>query len=315
MVICLVCASCAKSHEPGYVRACPPLVVDSDLGPVSYGRIAGRSTELVPTSCVSVYVHGERVATSHVTYDHTFAIRFAALGDLRDESVELRIERLADDDHEHSYPVVLRTPLQARIGYPPDTTPLMLMEDITFTGWLTSEAGHTFIPEAWLVNWSSGDVTVIDPPPESGATFVAHVGGRGGDCVSPVSGYAGGPAGGCWWPRGGGGCVSLCSEQQIRMGACVGGGTCAQPRGCAILDVDEHRSGAPPPELDNAIPVGRRDAGPDAGSDDAGSDDAGSDDAGSDDAGSDDAGSDDAGSDDAGPEDGGSPDAGDGGLR
>lgn len=169
----------------------------------------------------------------------------------------------------------------ATIEYEADTTPLLAFEDgrLEFTGSLHAAPAAAPIDDVWFVNWSNGAVAEVYPTPEFDTTFGASVIGSPGHAAAVVSVHGANQArtGGCWWPMGGGGFAPHCTAESILGGTCVsfGSGTCAG-RGCDLLDVDERRSSAPPPELPDTIPVTWPDGGPpDAGTPDAGPTDLG----------------------------------------
>jgi hypothetical protein len=281
----LLVAGC--SPLPDGVRQGPLLVVGAGRSQASYGALAGSSQDFVPGACVEVYADGQRVGRTVVTPDQTFALQFPMRGDARDKDLELRLDDLSG---EQRYGLDLPTRSEAHIAYEEGTTPLVARASglLEFTGWLDPTSRGSEIASVWMVNWSSGAVAGAAPTPPVGEEFTANVPGGRGECASPFSthGRTEEAVGGVWWPKGGGGCAPPCTQEELLAGTCVswtGGGWCTGGRGCAILDVDERVSGAPPAELPDEIRTGLPDAGPpDAGPPDLGPVDLGPPDLGSD---------------------------------
>lgn len=277
--------ACAESRRvPEGVRQCPLLVVGEGDGLVSYGGIAGRSDAFEPGACVEVYVDDVRIAKTTVTSSGTFAVQFQVPGDARSRRLELRLDDVAGENDER-YSIALPDETAATIEYEPDTTPLLAYADgrLEFTGWLRAAPGAEPIEDVWLVNWTTGAVAGVRPTPVFEMPFTASVSGSPGHAAALVSAHGTNEesTGGCWWPMGGGGFAPPCTAESILAGTCVsfGGGTC-RGRGCDVLDVDERRSPAPPPEQPDTIPVTWPDGGPpDAGPPDAGPTDLGEHDA------------------------------------
>ncbi len=273
--------ACAESRiVPEGVRQCPLLVVGEGADTVSYGGIAGRSDAFKPGACVEVYVDDVRIAKTKVTSSGTFAVQFQVPGDARSRRLELRLDDVAGDTNER-YSLAFPDETAATIEYEPDTTPLLAYAGgrLDFTGSLRASPDALPIDDVWFVNWSNGAVAEVRPTPQFDIPFSASVSGSPGHAAAVVSAHGANQAstGGCWWPMGGGGFAPRCTAESILAGTCVsfGSGTCTG-RGCDVLDVDERRSSAPPPELPGTIPVTWPDGGPpDAGPPDAGPPDLG----------------------------------------
>lgn len=257
---------CAPSHAaPAGIICCPLLRVHGPRGDVTYGAIASLD-RFARDTCIELYLGDERIAHEHATFEGTFALQFVVPGRIDGRDLDLRTTS-AEGVTEH-LSLSLTEETGALIDYPEGTTPLIVFDRrLRFRG---SLEGDTSDPasEAWMVNWTTGAVAPIVPAPAPSADFEATVAGSRGHCASPASLHAG-RAGGCWWPMGGGGCAPYCILEEYEAGMCppaFGGGSCPSGRGCTIIDVDERRSGSPPPETDHAVvtePPPPRDGGPD----------------------------------------------------
>ena len=225
---------------------------------MSYGGLA--SVGRFPAgACVELFAGDERVAHTYASTDGMFAFQFVVPGNADGADFELRVTDEALG-HTESISMTFSSATSARIAYEPETTPLVVDgARMRFTGWLAPAPllGPTRISGAWMVNWTRGAVALVSPTPALSAPFMAEVAGSRGDCGAIVSRHGSGAAGGCWWPRGGGGCAPICTLREFREGMCPTGigGTCTSGRGCAVIDVDERHSPAPPPETDLTIPV------------------------------------------------------------
>lgn len=261
LVSLLFVAGCADEEAAPVVHvvSCPTLFGDGE----DYVGIVAPTGGVEPFACVEASFAGRVVGVARATADGSFAIRLRRPAELRARPVELAIDGY----------VVHVTPegdAEATVAYEPSTLPLVERPAgrVMFLGHLASVDGGTPVSEAWLVNWSSGAVSPIDPSPRLDEPFFTDVAGRAGDEAAPVSRHESGGAGGCWWPLGGGG-AAACKDEDVAAGRCRrgAGAGCTTRRGCEPLAVEER---GPPPmsnELPWTIPVeddrtGPEDAGP-----------------------------------------------------
>jgi hypothetical protein len=266
----LLLPACTQRHGESGVAACPLLV--STLA--SYGAIVTPGGRYPTGACVELFdPTGTRVVRGYAGAEGMFAFQFVVAGDASGQPFLLRVthERSGFVAEEQLF---FDTSTRADIAYEPGTTPLIAVGDDTlrFTGWLETVPPPVPIRRAYFVNWTRGTVETVSPPPSLDVPFTHEGFGRRGDCAAIVSRHEDGVSGGCWWPRGGGGCAPFCTEAEYRAGLCpLSGVPCAGRRGCEIIDVDERRSDGEP-ERDRAIVVeppppdppdaGPRDAGP-----------------------------------------------------
>jgi hypothetical protein len=217
----------------------------------SWSGIVVPPGELDPGGCVEVEVDGERVAFGRAAWNGSLALRFRAPVDLENHPIELSF---SDGFREvHGAP---RS--EGLIAFVPSSTPLAVEEPgtITFRGWLSSVPHSTPIEEGWMANWTSRRVTPI-PRPTLDSPFTVRFDGSPGDGVAPVSAHASGGAGGCFWPRGGGG-IARCTREGYESGACVyvpPGPACTGGRGCTPLPATERESGLGGPRQPVEIPI------------------------------------------------------------
>jgi hypothetical protein len=218
-------AGCTQRHlaDDGLYE-CPLLRVPGG----TYGGLA--SVGRFPAgACVELFLGEERLARTYVGAGGALALQFLAPGALPD-GVELEL----------------------RVG----TTPLIASgARLVFRGSLEPEGAASPLAGVVLVNWTRGGVSTISPRPAFSTTFTASIAGNRGDCGAVIARHTSGAPGGCWWPRGGGGCAPVCTEEEYRRGACPIGGSGFCGRGCAVIEVDERTSGIGPPETDRSTPV------------------------------------------------------------
>ncbi len=245
---------CPSRVPPTEIRTCPLLVVRGSGGPITYGGVASVGG-FRAGSCIEVFHGEERVARTFVGPSGSFAVQFVIEG----EANGAFSLRASDEDRGTDERVALTFDrvTQAEISYPANTTPLIARADGTleFNGSLEPGMG-ALLESAWMVNWSSGQVQSVGRDVRLSTEFTATVPGGPGNCASVICRHTSG-VGGCWWPRGGGGCAPLCTEEDYRAGTCTVGEpvACAGRRGCEVLDVEERISDAPPPETARVIPV------------------------------------------------------------
>lgn len=210
-----------------------------------------------PGDCVELFYGADRVSQTTVTSGGSFAIQFFVLGD-GNSPFTLQVSSEERGTRE-SVLIPFEHITQAEIAYPPNTTPLIAEADgtLAFSGSLEPGAGSR-IEDAWMVNWTTGAVSVVLPAPLLSSGFSATVAGRRTHCATIMSSHADG-VGGCWWPIGGGGCAPFCTEEEYRAGGClverIAPDPCFGRRGCEVLEATERRSGTPPPETTRSIPV------------------------------------------------------------
>lgn len=271
IALALALAGCAQSHRPAGTAFCPTLQV----GDTTYFGVAGSSTDYVPFTCVEAWVDGQRRAHGHVTGARTYALRFFTTGPTAAHEVEIRFEALAGfEGTPPPYRVTLRPELtQAILGYEPDAPPVVAGPRGgagTFTGWLEPGVVDASPPASvWLVNWTTGDVGIVDPTPAFDEPFTAEVHARTGDEVSPLSRHSVLGAfrpGGCWWPRSRD-CRARCVEERLPPTETCDlptGPVCSEPRGCMVIEAHERGPRPPPESADDGV-RSRADAGVDAG--------------------------------------------------
>lgn len=254
---------------PG-LMPCPPLVKQAADGTTaSYGALIGRSTELIPLTCVELYVGGERVALGSVGLDGAVVLPFVARGDIRGTTVRARFEELQGHTGPQWRSIPLPRETSADIAHDPESTPVVARLDgqIEVTAWL-EPVGLPDPPYAvWVANpWLQG-LELVRPTPRFRESFTGEV--LGLPYQSPIvisqhraSGVGAPSYGACWWPRGNG-CWARCSEELQEAGLCSSGPgvPCTGGRGCSVLSVDERRSGVPPAVQTDRTPTGRPDAG------------------------------------------------------
>lgn len=256
-------AACADSRSPAPPLAyCPSLV---DANGFEWHGVIGLPGAGEPGSCVAIYRGEARVAVGNVGPTGGFAMRFQGGGPRlsgSDASLELEIggER---------FPLDVTGATEATIAYEPASLPLVErpLRTLLFTGELESTELATPITAVWMFKWKNGVVGIVPGPPRLDTSFVASISGEWDEEASLVSEHDSGGAGGCWWPRGGGGFAACPDEVRARTGCRVPTVPCMGRRGCEPIEVEERRSGASGPEQMRGIEVhddrpGPSDAGP-----------------------------------------------------
>lgn len=281
----LVAAGCVPPAPPEGVVGCPLLVVGG--GRASYGALVAMPGAVAPASCVALWEGGRVISEATATREGTFALQFQVDGDARGRRFELTVQptRGAPGDR---YSVTFSPETGSLLMFEPGTAPVVARSDgtIELHAWLSPPpAGAAPMESAAVINWRTGAVEPVLPPPPFEVRLDARVRGVPGDCIAAISTHdaRGDRTGGCWWPMGGGGCAPLCTLDALTEGSCVFCGTpeipcppCTMARGCSPLVVDERWVDIPPPERDDTVPAGLPDAGPrDGGPPDAGPIDAG----------------------------------------
>lgn len=258
----LGCAD-ARTIEPP-VAYCPVLERDG----FRWNGVLGMPGAARPGACVSVYRGTRRVAVGNAGPRGAFALQFVGGGPRLGRSsgnhtLEIAGERFVLEDAE---------PPEAVIGYEPNSLPLVERPRgvVLFEGELESTSRATTITRAWMYAVDEGVVEELVPPPTLDSPFEARISGGRGHHASVASEHESGGAGGCWWPGGGAG-ITRCSDEVRARTGCVGeSAPCEGLRGCAIIEVEERRSGAPDPEQMRRIEAqDPRPTPPDAGTRDA----------------------------------------------
>ncbi len=248
---------CAQSHSVSGVRLCPALSVEGESGTITYGGLASRD-RFGPDACVELFLGGERIAHTYSDGTGQFALRFVIRGDAS-APLELRVTEEHGRGAVTSETFVLPRPSEARIRYPEDTVPVLARSGgrMDFHGRLDPQPDATPIRDVWMINWTRGLASEVEPTPALGAMFTASVAGLPGHCVAVVSQHDDLGAGGCWWPPGGGGCAYAgCTVDMFLSGECRSEmGVPCTGRGCTFIEVDERRSDVPPPEEGDTIAV------------------------------------------------------------
>lgn len=282
-------AGCAPPPPPDGVLGCPLLVVGDGDGRGTHGALVATPGTVPPLSCVALELDGRVLAEATATTAGTFALQFTVAGDARGRRFELTVSpsRGAPGDR---YAVTFSSASAALLSFEPGAAPTVARSDgtIELHAWLAPPPGGGGPPieSVAVVNWASGAVASVEPPPALEVPFVGRVPGRPGECVAAISAHdaRGGITGGCWWPRGGGGCCApRCTLEALADGTCRICGTpeepcapCGRARGCLPLVVDERWVDLPPAEREDTVPAGLPDVGPrDAGPPDVGPADVG----------------------------------------
>jgi hypothetical protein len=267
IVVALVGSSlgCAPTHTaPDGVICCPLVHMRGGAGTVTYGGIAGLG-RFERDTCLELFHDGTRLAHTDAIEGGQFALQFVIPGRL--DALTLELHATPAGRPTERLGVSLTAESGARITYVRGTTPLVATDSgrLRFRGTLDG-APFERILAAWVINWTTGNVEPIVPPPETDVAFDAFVPGGPFDYAAPASLHDG-RAGGCWWPRGGGGRAPPCTIEMLEAGTCFGVvPPCTTPRGCEPIDVDERTSDTPDPRTDDTIVTGPP-PGPDAGVD------------------------------------------------
>ncbi len=197
------------------VRACPSLVV----GEWTWFGVIGPPGSAQPGEWVRLYHPGDEEYgdTWFATPTGSFALR-AAGRTRRGEQPEAVLELVRSGVRYRVRP----GPSEALIEYAAGSRPVMQTgpAEMTFTGWLSSERASTPIAGAWVVDWTTGEVDWIDPPPSFGTPFSVTMPGGLHHCLTIYTEHRDDGTGGCWWPRGGGCLCHRCTVAEERAGTC-----------------------------------------------------------------------------------------------
>lgn len=260
----LLAVGCELGPPPVEVIPCPTLIHGSG----SYVGFLGVPGQLESGQCIELYVGGRRRALTRTGGNGAFYVAVP----LATKSYEVPLEMRIDGAR---YAVHSGGPSVGHISYSAGVVPLQEVDEGGRAHVRADVTPSSPIARTFTVNQARPFAAVVErfergappgwwgsaPPPrtmtgvwtEWGTLVTEHTSGTGG----------------CWWPRGGGEVIQ-CSDRQWSIDECrIESVPCVQPRGCAVIQVEERHSGIEPHE-DRSIRVGRPMGMPDAGPPDAG---------------------------------------------